>query len=115
MQRSVDALVETISARYADLGWEVKSTGSDSVTVQLPYLVADVDTILEELHNTHGAAADLRLTENGAELQLYPSAVEQSGAPAPSARPPTQCFRVSLLASTVAVVAAAMGHVFMSK
>lgn len=84
MQRSVDALVETISARYAGSGWEVKSTGSDSVTVQLPYLVADLDTILEELHATHGAAADLRLTSAGAELQLWP---EPTAGSAPAPRP----------------------------
>ena len=111
MQRSVDALVETISARYAGSGWEVKSTGSDSVTVQLPYLVADLDTILEELHATHGAAADLRLTTSGAELQLWP----EPGASTAPARSPTPCRVLPAVVAAVMSAALLAGAVFMNK
>ena len=105
MQRSVDALVETISARYSGSGWEVKSTTADSVVVQLPYLVADLDTILEELHSTHGAAADLRLTAGGAELQLWPEPGTVAHDGAARAAPP--CRRAALLSLTGLVLAAA--------
>tara|TARA_Y100000592_G_scaffold100039_1_gene178340 strand:- start:1330 stop:1683 length:354 start_codon:yes stop_codon:yes gene_type:complete len=83
-----------IVKNHAANGMEVRGTAPGMVTVALPYHVEEIDSFVTELRDYFNAGVDMRATERGVELDVYPHSFE-SVAGEPSSRvskPPTCCF-----------------------
>ena len=76
---------------YATSGMEVRGTAPGMVTVALPYHVEEIDAFVGELRDQFNAGVDMRATERGVELDIYPHSLEVVDGPAQTPAHATCC------------------------
>ena len=67
---------EFIGSEYAAAGIEVRGTAPGVVTVALPYHVEDIDDFIGVMQDKFEASVDMRATETGVELDVFPHSLE---------------------------------------
>lgn len=71
-------LTKFLVNNYAIYGIEVRGTGPGLVTCALPHQVEDADLFIGEVSSKFAASVDLRVTEQGVELDFYPQSLQAS-------------------------------------
>ena len=67
---------EFIGSEYSAVGLEVRGTAPGVVTVALPYHVEDIDDFIGRMQDKFEASVDIRATERGVELDIFPHSIE---------------------------------------
>ena len=84
---SAETLVsDFIATEYAASGIEVRGSAPGLVTVAMPYHVEDVDDFVGRVRDKFDASVDLRATEQGVELDIYPHSLQSTENEKPARR-----------------------------